>query len=308
MIARLLAAGCLLAAVAAHADVPRASLGHVERLADFRSRHVPARHVDVWLPPTYDGRRAHDVLYMHDGQMLFDARATWNGQEWRVDEVAGALIAAGRVRPFIVVGVWNAGPRRHVEYFPQRPFEALSPKQQTAQYALKIDATRPLFDGRVDSDAYLRFLVEELAPWIETRYRVRRGPAHTAIAGSSMGGLVSLYALAEYPDVFGAAACLSTHWPGSFKARSNPLPDAFFAYLARRLPPAGRHRLYFDHGTDALDATYADLQRRVDALVAAHGYGARDWKTAVFPGATHSEDAWAARLDVPLTFLFGAAR
>lgn len=300
---------CLTAARPAQAadpaPLPQVASGRIERLADFPSTHVPARHVDVWLPDGYPDGGPYDVLYMHDGQMLFDANTTWNRQEWRVDETATALQRSGAVRPFIVVGVWNGGERRHVEYFPQRPFESLDAARQASLLALERSPGVPLFAGPVDSNAYLRFLVEELKPAIDARFRVHRTRAHTFVMGSSMGGLASIAALVEHPRVFGGAACVSTHWPGTFSLDDNPIPGAFEAWLQARLPPAGKHRLYFDFGTATLDALYPPLQQRIDAVVAAKGYTGTDWLTQAFPGAEHSERAWAQRLDVPLRFLFG---
>jgi enterochelin esterase-like enzyme len=240
---------------------------------------------------------------MHDGQMLFDADTTWNHQEWKIDEVAGPLLAARTLRPFIVVGIWNGGPARHAEYFPQKPFETLDAAQQEAIYALSRAPGTALYSGKVYSDRYLAFLVEELKPWVDSHYRVSGARDDTFVMGSSMGGLISMYALAEYPDVFGGAACLSTHWPGTFETKDNPVPPAFFAYIEKHFPEAGHHRIYFDHGTATLDAMYPDLQRQVDRLIEAKGYGADHWQTRVFPGAEHSEQAWSGRLDVPLKFL-----
>ncbi len=285
------------------APLPTVSNGRIERLADFPSRHVPARHVDVWLPEGYPSAAPYAVLYMHDGQMLFDATTTWNRQEWRVDEIAGALIGARKTRPFIVVGVWNGGAARAAEYLPQRVFDGLDAAMRerllASQRGQQAFLTEPVY-----SDRYLRFLVDELKPAIDARYAVDPAPAATAVMGSSMGGLISLYALVEYPDTFGAAACLSTHWPGSFLLDDPTLPEALLGYVEARLPPAGRHRLYFDYGTATLDAWYPPWQARVDALVRGKGYGESDWLTLGFEGAEHSEKAWAARLDRPLAFLF----
>ena len=295
----------LLMSAIVHADtLPQVSSGRIERLADFPSQHVAPRTVDVWLPDGYPSAAPYAVVYMHDGQMLFDAQTTWNHQEWRVDEVASALIAEQRTRPFIVVGVFNGGKARHQEYFPQKPFEALPKARQRELYAMKIAPDFPLFAGPIDSDAYLKFLVGELKPYVDAHFAVARDAASTYSVGSSMGGLISLYALAEYPDVFGGAACLSTHWPGSFKPDHNPLPAAFFAYVERSFPRAGAHRIYFDHGTETLDIDYARLQRQVDARILAKGYRPGvDWITRAFPGAEHSERAWSARLEYPLIFL-----
>lgn len=286
------------------ADLPKVAAGSIERIEQFSSRFVSARNVDVWLPPGYDHKQRYAVLYMHDGQMLFDADTTWNHQEWRVDEVASALLAEHKLRPFIVVGVWNNAKARHVEYFPQKPFESLSEEQRTALYAMQRSHDQALLARPVDSDNYLRFLVKELKPYIDSHYSVDSSPAGTLVMGSSMGGLISMYALLEYPDVFGAAACLSTHWPGSFEEENNPIPPAFAAYLQARLPAVERgRRLYFDHGTATLDAMYPALQEKMDGVMKARGYAAPQWQTRVFPGADHSEVAWAKRLEVPLSFL-----
>jgi predicted alpha/beta superfamily hydrolase len=287
--------------------LPKVSSGRIERLPAFESRHVPARHVDVWLPDGYPGAAPYAVLYMHDGQMLFDAQTTWNRQEWRVDEVAGGLIAGGRVRPFIVVGVWNGGAARAAEYLPQRVFDSLDPGLQE-RLRQSRRGEQPFLSAPVYSDRYLRFLIEDLKPEIDRRYAVDPAPASTVLLGSSMGGLISLYALSEHPSVFGAAACLSTHWPGSFLLDDPGLPEALLAYVERQLPEAGMHRLYFDHGTATLDAHYSPWQKRIDAIVAGKGYGAGDVLSRVFEGAEHSEQAWAARLHEPLVFLFPSRR
>lgn len=290
-------------ALAKDAALPQVASGRIERLADFASHHVPARNIDVWVPAGYPAAAPYAVLYMHDGQMLFDPKTTWNQQEWRVDEVAGELQAAGTVRPFIVVGIWNGGPARAAEYLPQRAFERLDAKAQALHMAGKR-GEQPFLSEPVYSDRYLRFLVEELKPAIDKRFAVDPSPAATAIMGSSMGGLISLYALAEYSQIFGSAACLSTHWPASFIFDDPALPEAILAYLTEKLPDPARHRLYFDHGTATLDVHYAPWQTRVDAVMANRGYTDANWMSRVFAGAEHSEQAWSARLQIPLTFLF----
>lgn len=279
------------------------SSGRIERWADFPSQHVPPRHVDIWLPQGYPAAAPYAVVYMHDGQMLFDATHTWNRQEWQADEVAARLIESGATRPFIIVGVWNGGARRHSEYFPQRPFESLSDADGKALLDAHRSPDQPLFAAPVSSDAYLRFLVEELKPEVDRRFSVAGDRDSTFVLGSSMGGLISMYAALEYPEVFGAAACLSTHWPGTFEIENNPLPVAFRAYIEAKLPPPGRLRFYFDHGTATLDAQYPPLQAEIDRVFLDRGYRATDFLSLQFPGAEHSEDAWAARLDRPLRFL-----
>lgn len=262
------------------------------RLSPFLSEWIAPRTVDVWLPPAYEAQPEgrFPVLYMHDGQNLFDPALANTGVAWGVDESITRLADAGDIRPAIVVGIWNT-PQRWAEYMPQRALR---------DYATSLAITR--FEneqGPPQADAYLRFLVTELKPWVDNNYRTVTGRSDTAIMGSSMGGLISLYALCEYPQVFGAAGCVSTHWPAA--------DGVAVTYLRDHLPdPDDGHRFYFDFGTAGLDETYEPFQRRADALLAAHGYTQdQNWITRRFPGAGHNEAAWRARLDVPLRFLLG---
>ena len=155
-----------------HAAIPEVSQGQIVQIKNMQSEFVPARDILVWLPADFAEDRQYAVLYMHDGDMLFDASTTWNGQEWGVDETASRLMQEGAVRDFIVVAIPNAGPDRHIEYFPQKPFEAMDPEQQAEFYALGRTDSEKLFNGPIRSDAYLRFLVEELKPYIDENFPV----------------------------------------------------------------------------------------------------------------------------------------
>ena len=120
-----------------------------------------------------------------------------------------------------------------------------------------------------------------------------------------MGGLISMYAICEYPKVFGGAACMSTHWPGIFSMEGNPIPDAFINYLKTKLPDPKKHKIYFDYGTATLDALYPPLQQKADEVMKEKGFTGKNWITKEFPGEDHSEKAWHKRLHIPLTFLLG---
>jgi predicted alpha/beta superfamily hydrolase len=272
------------------ADSPPTT-GRIEAVTSLHSEYVAARRVDVWLPPGYPaGSARYPVLYMHDGQNLFDAATAFGGVEWGVDETLVRLIAAGQARAAIVVGVWNT-PKRLQEYMPEKPV-ASAPAGRDPLAGMRPDAR----EGPLLSDAYLRFLVEELKPWIDGRYATRPERESTSVMGSSMGGLVSLYALIEYPAVFGGAACLSTHWP----AGDGIVVD----WAARALPKPGGHRLYFDFGTLGLDAEYEPFQARMDAALRAAGYRpGQDFVSYKFERADHNERSWRERLEVPLAFL-----
>ena len=294
---------CLYAGLAL-AQIPTPSVGSIRRFANFKSRYVAARNVDVWLPPGYNAHKKYAVLYMHDGQMLFDAAITWNKQEWGVDEIVSQLLAQKKLQNCIVVGAWNGGTLRHSEYFPQKPLALLTQAARDTLLHSKR-GSQPLFAAAVQSDAYLQFLVTELKPFIDSTFATRKDRKHTFVAGSSMGGLLSMYAICEYPKVFGGAACLSTHWLGTMATENNPMPAAFVAYMAAHLPDPRSHKLYFDYGTQTLDAYYKLFQLQADAVLGAKGYTAKNWVTREFVGEDHSEKSWRKRLDIPLLFLLG---
>ena len=275
--------------------MPRVADGRIERLTMFPSQYVSARNIDVWLPPGYDGSTRCPVIYMHDGQMLYDAAHTWTKQSWRMAETLTELIRSGKIPPTIVVGIWNNGLKRHSEFFPEKalPFVPDEPREKFIRLALA---------GKPQADNYLRFIVQELKPAIDARYSTLPDRQHTIIMGSSMGGIISLYAICEYPETFGAAGCLSTHWEGSFE-RNAVFPLAVFDYLRGHLPDPASHRIYFDHGTATLDALYGEAQAFADIMLRDRGYTDKNFMTRVFPGEGHTEDAWARRVGIPLGFL-----
>jgi enterochelin esterase-like enzyme len=277
--------------------LPQPATGRVERLENFASKFVDARNIDVWLPEDYSTAKRYAVIYMHDGQMLFDARTTWNKQAWNVDVTLTRLMRAGRIPDTIVVGVWNNDKFRHAEYFPQK-YLPLMPE------AVRNRMITEGLQGKAQADAYLRFLVEELKPAIDAKYATRPEMGSTFIMGSSMGGLISVYAMNEFPQVFGGAAGLSTHWIGGFQPNA-AIPLAAFQYLQAHLAAPESHRLYQDHGTTELDAMYAPYQVFVDQLVRDRGYTDAQYMTRVFEGTGHNERAWAERLEIPVLFLMG---
>jgi len=279
--------------------------GRLEHIKQFPSKYVDNRNVDVWLPDGYSSQQKYAVLYMHDGQMLYDPSTTWNKQAWNVDEVAGQVIKDGKTEPFIIVGIWNNSQKRHPEYFPQKPYEQLTSIQKDTVTALLQKAGKVKSAFQPVSDNYLKFLVTELKPYIDKTYSTYSEKRHTFIAGSSMGGLISLYAICEYPKVFGGAACMSTHWTGIYRVENNPIPDALLLYLKKHLPNPKNHKIYFDYGDKTLDALYPSLQQKIDVIMIERGYERTNWITKFFPGKDHSENSWHERFHEPLEFLLG---
>lgn len=297
------------AARAAPARAEAPTQGRLVEHPAMPSAHVQPRNVTIWLPPGYDDDPSvrWPVLYMHDGQNLFDAARAPYGAEWGVDEHVARLGGESQIRAPIVVGIGNT-PLRLREYIPANLIRAL-PDDMRAD-------VQAIYGGEPLSDGYVRFLVEELKPFIDGACRTRPGRDDTVVMGSSMGGLISMYALMKHPEVFGGAGCVSTHWPIRIEQLTDPaalsawrdrLTEAWTGVVRADLPRPGGHRLYFDRGDESLDAFYAEFQSRIDDTIRAAGWGPDRFRSLVFPGAEHNEKSWNQRLDAPLTFLLPPA-
>ena len=282
-----------------------AAAGRLIHYPEFKSAFVEPRDVSVWLPDGYDPKGPPlPVLYMHDGENLYDSRRSLSGANWGVDVTVTRLIGEHRIRPVIVVGIPSTALRGR-EYLPRRIYDALPSDTRR-----ELDAG---WGGSPLSDDYLHFIVRELKPFIDKHFHTRRGLEDTFVIGSSMGGLISFYAQSQYPAVFGGSASLSMHWLlGSPAARSSVpnYPDqvtaAFTAYLSQSALPIHGHRVYVDQGTETLDSAYRPYSLAFEQLMTARGWrNGPDFQSLVFPGADHSERAWADRLDIPLVFLLG---
>ncbi|RPH37493.1 histidine kinase [bacterium] len=228
-----------------------------------------ARRITVWLPPSYDSAptRRYPVLYMHDGQNIFDPRTSFGGNDWQVDEVADSLIRHGAMEEIIVVGITNS-PDRMLEY---------------------SDTTL----GR----AYASFVVDQLKPMIDSTYRTKPDRANTATMGSSMGGLISFLFVWWHPEVFSKAACLSS----AFRWADNKMIRQ--VEKAKKLPRD--IAVYLDCGTAGIEARLQPGYERMHKLLRKKGL--IEGKTVMGfldAGAEHTERAWARRLWRPLKFLF----
>lgn len=287
-------------------SIPKTGSGRIDFIQKFESKFVEARDIAVWLPNDYNTEKKYAVLYMHDGQMLFDSTITWNHQEWGVDETMQKLIDNKKIKDCIVVGIYNGGPNRHREFCPQKPFEMLPKSYQDSLLNLaKRQNGNNVFSGTVISDLYLQFIVKELKPFIDKRYKTYSNKSHTFIGGSSMGGLISLYAICEYPKIFGGAICMSTHWPLSFTLENNPFTKAMQDYMVQKLPNPDNHTIYFDYGDQTLDAMYGECQLGADTVMMKSGFQPKNWRTVFFKGDDHSERSWKKRLYIPFEFILG---
>jgi predicted alpha/beta superfamily hydrolase len=234
------------------------------------------RDLIVYLPPDYfdSPERRYPVLYMHDGQNLMDASTSFSG-EWSVDEAAEQLIQAGQVEPLIIVGVSNTSDR-------------------IAEYTQEPD---PRYPAGGKADAYGRFLVEELKPMIDAKYRTRTGPGDTGLAGSSLGGLVSLYLGMKYPGTFSRLGVIS---PSVWWADRDILEHV------RELGTKPPLKLWVDMGTMEDKDAIPDARLLREALIAKGWVEGSDLRYVEIEGAVHNEQAWSLRIDDVLRYLFPA--
>jgi enterochelin esterase-like enzyme len=244
----------------------------------FRSAHLEGpRTVAVLLPPAYDDDRfrRYPVLYLQDGQNLFPATSPL-GRDWQLDTVVPELIAARAIEPLIIVGIFHAGVRR-------------------------IDEMTPTRDKREnrggEAEAYERMLVEEIMPFAMARYRIRTGAPATAIGGSSLGGLVSLWTALRHPELFGAVAALS---PSVWWDRRRLVRDV------RRLRARPPVRVWLSVGTSEGRSGAPAVRALRDAMLGAGWMLGRDLRYHEERGAGHDEAAWSAVLEPALRFLFPA--
>jgi predicted alpha/beta superfamily hydrolase len=253
------------------------SAPHLERHVGFESRFLDrTRDLVVYVPPCYahDVQRRYPVLYMHDGQNLFDPDTAFvRGQHWRLGEMADMLIAEGRVQPLIIVGVNHTGHGRIQEYTP----------------------TKDLKLGGGLGRAYGRLLAEELKPFIDKRYRTLAEREHTGLGGSSLGGLSTMFLGLRHADVFGRLAVMS---PSVWWGRRAILRHV------ENAQPRPHTRIWLDIGTAEGKMAVSDARRLRAALVDAGWREDDDLAYAELAGATHSEGAWADRVGNVLEFLY----
>lgn len=258
------------------APISLSRAGTIERLDPLPGGPLAPRAVQVWLPPNYerDTARRYPVLYLHDGQNVFDAAAA--GAEWQVDETAQHLVVSGQIQPLIIVAVSNTADRIS---------EYTATKMNREGYT----------QGGKAAD-YARYLIAQLKPAIDARYRTLPDAGHTAVGGSSLGGIMSLWLAVHHGDVYGTALVVSPSlwWDDEFPIRDTqktPLPMS-----------VARPKLWLDMGSGEGADAIKQL-RKLRSVLYARGWAAGDIGYLEVQGATHDEASWAARVDPMLRFV-----
>lgn len=225
---------------------------------------------------------------MHDGQNLFDDALSFTGSSWNVGEMVHKLSESGEIPKVIVVGIWNT-PDRLGEYMPQKPIEKQVENIKDCWFT-------QAYGVQIQSDNYLKYIVDEIKPFVDSTYRSLPEQEHTSMMGSSMGGLISMYALCEYPNVFRNAGCLSASWTIG--------GEQMIQFMRETLQEPGNFKVYIDYGVEEKIGNYKRYIKEINEIAKnKHFVMNRNWLTARFPGTEHSELAWRERLDVPLKFL-----
>ena len=254
-----------------------ASPGQLRKFEKYRSRFLPrTRDLIVYLPPGYEenGHSRYPVLYLQDGQNLFDGSTSFiPGMDWHVKDTADQLIGQGTIRPLIIVGIYNTGKWRLGEYTPSRDKKM----------------------GGGKADRYGQMLLEEIKPFVESQYRTLSGPANTGLGGSSLGGLLSIYLGLRFPQVFGKLAVLS---PSVWWNRG------WILNFASRVALPARPRIWLDVGTKEGGRSAENVRRLCNVLVEKGWHEGGDLRFEVISGAEHNEAAWAQRVGPFLQFLF----
>jgi enterochelin esterase-like enzyme len=255
-------------------------------------------NIDIWVPDCYNPEEKYPVLYLHDGQNLYDAKSSWNKQAWEIDQVGGKLIEEGKIKPFIAVGIHSIDATRVCD---------LMPEKVLTEYFDHEKYTTTGFEGycskEIRGDEYVDLIVNTIKPMIDSTFSTLPDKDNTAIMGSSMGGLASFYAMCERPDIFGTAICVSTHMS---VAGETCWAEAVFAYLRAKLPTDGEHKIYFDCGDKTSDYYYVPFFDELVSIPQEKGYTVENGKLSYgfYPGTAHDEASWCKRVDVPLTFLY----
>jgi len=254
-------------------------------LHEFRSRIFRnTRFLRVWLPPGYDdpanAGRHYPVLYLNDGQNLFEAATSFTGIEWQVDETGDRLIREGVIPPMILVGLDNAGKNRIREYMPHRSLHPMM---------LRVYGSR-----------YPSFLIKEVMPFLARNYRVASGPENTGLGGSSLGALIALYTVSVCPGVIGRLLLES---PSLWASNRQIIRQS---REVKRWP----QRIFVATGTSEIgrkerDQSVVDDVRELAGVLRRAGVDDKRLRLIIEEGATHHESAWARRFPEALAFLFG---
>ena len=274
------------------------------KVINFESEVIGDRELIIYRPNESQISDDTKFLIFQDGQMLFDAKVTWNNEEWELDETFSDLSEIGIEPNVVIIGVKSANKsgkgffdntNRYLEYFPKQAISQMKPG--FVRFGYKRMGEKTHYN-------YLDFLTGELIPFLQTEFGIRLNRENMGIIGASMGAIAALNAILEHPELFGFAGCFSTHWIGIKPLEYLTLPfrkkiqgdqttiDSLISYVKARSKNLDSHYIYFDRGTEGLDSAYENAQNQIDLIFESERL---DYKSLVFEGEGHYERFWAKR-------------
>lgn len=264
----------------------------VIHITNFQSRFIEARNIDIYLPPSYNGSIPYRVLYIQDGQNVFNKDYAFENEALDLD----LCLQHNNVNDVIIVAIWNTS-KRFREYLIPDIFDELSKKDKRS---IKRE-----YGGAPLGDRYLSFLVEELIPYVESNYNTSKQSSDRFIGGISMGAFISFCALIKYPEVFGSGLCLSTHWPLTVFHDRKSIPDKYLKFVVNNKFRLSKCKIYLDYGTENIDSWYEYSQLKIlDILQEVSDNYEKNILSLEFKGAGHSMKDWKNRINLPVRFIF----
>ncbi len=267
------------------------SSNSIYRIENFPSRYIKSRSIDIYLPPNYDSTKSYKVIYLQDGQNLFDPKVAYQNEAMELHKI----LEEKSIQDLIVIGIWNT-EQRFREYLTNEIYNSLQKKNR--KYIKREFIGSPLGDN------YLRFITEELIPYIENKYSISKNKSDRIVGGISMGGLISFYAGITNSNLFGKILCISTHWPLSVIQNRESIVEEYFPIWNKYINQQDSTKIYFDYGTENIDSWYSFSQNQLnDLLKDAQAQTSIQFKCLKFEGQSHSMSDWKSRIGDAILYL-----
>ncbi|NOT37231.1 MAG: hypothetical protein HOP11_07615 [Saprospiraceae bacterium] len=264
----------------------------IYRISNFQSAYVAPRSIEIYLPPDYDSVKKYRVLYLQDGQNLFDNTVAFENYAMGLHTILKSL----EIDDIIIVGIWNT-TLRFREYLPSNFYVALTSNNKKF--------IKKEYGGSALGSLYSQFLIQELIPFIENKFSIDSSRNSRGIGGISMGGLISFYLGLTNPDLFGMVVCLSTHWPLSVIKNKDSIYKDYFNFIEKNIEGLKESKLYFDYGTENLDSWYENPNELLEVLLKERGMYEED-KVVIrkFSGHSHNMRDWQQRIGPAIQFVY----
>lgn len=267
------------------------SIYSIYRIENFPSQYIKPRNLEIYLPVNYDSTRPYKVIYLQDGQNLFDSKVAYQNEAMELHKI----LEENSIHDLIVIGIWNT-EQRFREYLPNEIYNSLHKRNKKF---IKRE-----YNGTPFGDNYIRFITAELIPFIEAKYSVSKIKSDRIIGGISMGGLISFYTGITNSNLFGKVLCMSTHWPLSVIQDRESIVKEYFPIWEKYFNQKDSIKIYFDYGTENIDSWYPSPQNQInDLIIDSQSQNNIQFKCLKFNGQSHAMRDWKSRIGEAIQFL-----